>query len=518
MINLQSDEPRLTLIFKWRDTISNSPQLLKTLFKHPDLYDMSGHHTGELSYNIENRHDIGRAAISAMSCLVRCVGLHLKQEVELTVRGKSTLPFMRVLAKHDERGWPVSMFGYEAKGEEMVPLMWRLFPKGGCGTDTDPRITLDHSVLSPTHIFIECDGKDISRDSSSIDLLVRGLLIKLEMPPKEIKDKNVRVESSAIRNELTLDARNLQSEWERQQFARPAHDRKLLYGGIETGGTHWVCGVGDGYGELIKREEFKTTTPDETIRRAIDFFNGCEVKPRELTALGVGSFGPIDLRPDSNQYGYVTTTPKKYWKFTDIVKPFEQAFGLPVAFDTDTNAAALGEYYWGAAKGLDVFCYITVGTGIGAGILINGKPLHGKLHTEFGHIMIPHEDTYEGICPMHRDYPCLEGLASGVAVNNRWQVPGEEIHADHEAWKIEARYLAYGVVNIICLLSPERIIMGGGVMKKEGLLEKVRDDVEGMLNGYLKGINIDNNYIVRPQLKDDAGVKGAIALALEKAS
>lgn len=527
MINLPGDEPMLTLIFKWKDASSSSPQLHKTIFRHPDLYDGYVNHVEELSYNIENKHDIGRAAVSAMFCLVSCVSQHLNQEGDLTadadhhrVEGKNALPFMRVLIKHDERGWPASMFGYEVKEARQVPLMWRLFPRGGCGTDTNPRVTLAPTVLSPANIFIKCDGKDISRSRSSIDLLLKGLSNELEMPPRESKDKKVRAEASALRDKLTIKAQNLCLEWGQQHFGRPTLDGNLLYGGIETGGTHWVCGVGNGYGELKKRVEFKTTKPDETIKRAIDFFKECGVKPTELTALGIGSFGPIDLRPDSksNQYGYITTTPKKFWKFTDVVKPFEEAFGLPVAFDTDTNAAAVGEYYWGAAKDLGVVCYITVGTGIGAGILINGKPLHGMLHTEFGHIMVPRDDAYEGICPTHRDYPCLEGLASGTAVKDRWEIPGEDLPADHEAWKIEARYLAYGVVNVICLLSPERIIMGGGVMKKEGLLEKVRDDVEGMLNSYLKGVNIDDKYIVRPKLEDDAGVKGAIALAMEKAS
>ncbi len=286
-----------------------------------------------------------------------------------------------------------------------------------------------------------------------------------------------------------------------------------MYAGIEAGGTKWVCAVGTGPENILATERFPTTTPAETIGRAIEFLR----RHAGIKALGVGSFGPIDLHPDSPTYGYITTTPKSHWANTDIVGPLKRALGLPVSFDTDVNAAALGEHKWGAGQGLDTFVYLTIGTGIGGGALVHGQLLHGLLHPEMGHILIPHDrqrDPFAGACPLHGD--CWEGLASGPALKKRWGAGGETLPADHPAWALEAHYLAAGLVNIINLISPQRIILGGGVMHQPQLLALIRAEVKRLLNDYLKVSLITTHiedYIVPPALKDQAGVLGALALA-----
>jgi fructokinase len=281
----------------------------------------------------------------------------------------------------------------------------------------------------------------------------------------------------------------------------------MTYGGIEAGGTKWVCAVGDGPDGLVQTETFPNTTPAETIERAAGFFarNGA------VAAVGVGSFGPIDLA-----LGRITTTPKPGWADTDVVAALAGALGVPIAFDTDVNAAALGEHRWGAAAGLETFCYITVGTGIGGGGMANGRLMHGLLHPEFGHMRIPHDrarDPFDGVCPYHGD--CFEGLASGEAIRRRWGRPGEELD-DPAVWELEADYLALGLVNVICTLSPQRIVIGGGVPKHPGLLPLVRSRVRKLLAGYIAAPELDSDidgFIVPPALGDRAGVLGAIELA-----
>ncbi len=286
-----------------------------------------------------------------------------------------------------------------------------------------------------------------------------------------------------------------------------------MYAGIEAGGTKWVCALGTGPGNILATERFPTTTPAETLSRAIAFFQ----RHAGIKALGISSFGPIDLRPDSPTYGYITTTPKAHWANTDIVGPLKRALGVPVSFDTDVNAAALGEHKWGAGQGLDTFVYLTIGTGIGGGALVHGQLLHGLLHPEMGHILIPHDrqrDPFAGVCRWHGD--CWEGLASGPAIEKRWGAGGENLPADHPAWALEAHYLAAGLVNIISLLSPQRIILGGGVMHQPQLLALIRAEVKRLLNDYLRVSLITTHiedYIVPPMLKDQAGVLGALALA-----
>ena len=278
-----------------------------------------------------------------------------------------------------------------------------------------------------------------------------------------------------------------------------------VVGGIEAGGTKWLCAVGTGPGELAATETVPTTTPVETIGRAIAFFE----REGPVRAVGIGSFGPVDLRPGSPTWGSITTTPKTGWADTDVAGVVGGKLGVPVAFDTDVNAAALGEHRWGAARGLDTFCYVTVGTGIGGGAIAGGSIVHGLLHPEFGHMRIPHDldvDPFPGACPFHGD--CWEGLAAGPAIEARWGRPPRELGAEDPAWLLEARYVALGLVNVVAVLSPERIVLGGGVMDVPGLLALVRTEVDALLAGYAA------TEIVPPGLGPLSGVLGAIALAL----
>lgn len=289
-----------------------------------------------------------------------------------------------------------------------------------------------------------------------------------------------------------------------------------LYGGIEAGGTKFVCAVGSGPDDIQAETRFATTNPQETIGQAIDFFQqgaGAEA----LAAVGIAAFGPVDPDPRSATYGYITSTPKQGWRNTDLAGAVKDALGVPVGFDTDVNGAALGEWRWGAARELETFVYLTIGTGIGGGGLINGSLMHGLLHPEMGHMRIPHnweEDPYAGRCPYHGD--CLEGLASGPAIGERWGQSAEKIDQHHPAWSLQARYVALALVNIILTLSPQRIVLGGGVMGQGQLYSLVRDRVLQFLSGYVQSPAILDDieqFIVAPGLADKAGVLGAFALA-----
>ncbi len=287
-----------------------------------------------------------------------------------------------------------------------------------------------------------------------------------------------------------------------------------IYGGIEAGGTKFVCAVGSGPDNVIAKTQFPTTTPPETIGKAIEFFNETKTP---LAGIGVASFGPLDLDKKSATYGYITTTPKPGWANTDLVKTLKDSLKIPMALDTDVNGAALGEGKWGAAQGLNTYIYLTIGTGIGGGAVINGKPAHGLVHPEMGHILIPHDkqkDPFKGCCPYHGD--CFEGLASGTAVGKRWGKAPESLPPDHQAWELEAEYIALGITNLILTLSPQRVILGGGAMKAPGLMAEVREKVKALLNNYVNSPVITDkidDYIVAPGLGDMAGVLGAIALA-----
>jgi len=275
-------------------------------------------------------------------------------------------------------------------------------------------------------------------------------------------------------------------------------------GGIEAGGSKFICAVGSGPADLDS-VEIPTTTPQETVSRVIEFFR----ERGRVEALGIGSFGPIDPDPQSATFGYITSTPKQGWRNFDLVGAIRAALHVKVAFDTDVNAAALGEFRWGAAQGLHTFLYLTVGTGVGGGGMLNGRLLHGRRHPEMGHIRVPHDrerDPFPGNCPYHGD--CLEGLAAAPAVEARWAKPPHALPADHPAWELEAHYLALGIANLTCTLSPQRVVLGGGVMRREELYPLVRAKVPALLNGY-----IEAPEIVPPGLGARAGVLGAIALA-----
>jgi fructokinase len=290
-------------------------------------------------------------------------------------------------------------------------------------------------------------------------------------------------------------------------------ERLTLFGAIEAGGTKFVCGIGNGP-EDLQTFYIPTTTPESTIAEAIRFFLDSKVT---VEAVGIGSFGPVDLHRNSPTYGYITSTPKAGWRNFDIAGTVASALKVPVAFDTDVNAAALGETRWGAGLGLTDVLYLTIGTGIGGGAIINGAVLHGLVHPEMGHIRIPHDfctDPYRGGCPFHGD--CLEGLASGPALQERWQTPPRQLPPEHQGWALEAHYLALGLASWICTLSPQRIIMGGGVMQQPHLFGLVRERVYSLINRYIPAAELIDRldtYIVPPKLGNRSGVLGALVLA-----
>ena len=294
-----------------------------------------------------------------------------------------------------------------------------------------------------------------------------------------------------------------------------------LYGAVEAGGTKFVCCAGTGPENLRAETRFPTTTPEETIGRAITFLRQQRDAHGPLAGVGIASFGPIDLDRDSATWGHVTSTPKPGWAGADLAGPVAAALAVPVAFDTDVNGAALAEGRWGAARGLDDFVYVTVGTGIGGGVVSGGQLVHGLVHPEIGHMMIPRKgeaDDFGGVCPFHGD--CLEGLASGPAIEARWGRPAAELPPDHPAWALEAEVLALACVNLTVTLSPERIILGGGVMHQRHLFPEIRKQLQERLAGYVRTPEILDRidaYVVPPGLGDRAGVFGALALALARA-
>lgn len=283
-------------------------------------------------------------------------------------------------------------------------------------------------------------------------------------------------------------------------------------GGIEIGGSKTVCAIGTRPDDVRAATQITNTTPEETLGLAIQFFRA----QAPVGALGVASFGPLDLDPASPTAGFITATPKPGWSGADVAGPFRRALAVPVALDTDVNGAALGEWRWGAGAGCDPVVYVTVGTGIGGGAVVGGRRLHGLVHPEMGHMRIPREpaDPFPGACPFHGD--CLEGLASGAAIRARRGLPGEALADDDPVWALEARYLALGLVNVVTVLSPQRIIVGGGVMRQPALLARVRADVRGILAGYVRApalVDAIERFIVPPALGERAGVLGALALA-----
>ena len=282
---------------------------------------------------------------------------------------------------------------------------------------------------------------------------------------------------------------------------------------IEAGGTKFVVAIGDEFGNIIKRDSFATTSPQETFKHVFEFFDG-----EHFEAMGIGTFGPIDLDLQSPTYGYITSTPKPNWGNVDFVGPLKERYQVPIAFDTDVNGAALGELNFGSAQGLDSCLYLTIGTGIGGGAIVEGKLVHGLLHPEMGHILLAkHKDeTTDGFCPFHKN--CLEGLASGPAIEKRWGVKAYDLPVDHPAWEMEGYYLAQALMNFILTLSPQKIILGGGVMKQTQIFDYIHQYVVEMLNGYVQKDEILHHikdYIVYPKLGDNAGICGALALAMQ---
>ncbi|MBM7692071.1 fructokinase [Peribacillus deserti] len=280
-----------------------------------------------------------------------------------------------------------------------------------------------------------------------------------------------------------------------------------MLGAIEAGGTKFVCAVGDGSGQILEQITIPTTVPEETMTAVIDFFGQYEIE-----AIGIGSFGPIDVDTESATYGYITSTPKTAWKNYPLVQAIKEAFPVPVGFNTDVNAAALGEAAFGAAKGLDSCLYITVGTGIGAGAVVQGKLVQGFSHPEMGHILVRRhpEDSYSGKCPYHKD--CLEGLAAGPAIEERWGEKGFNLVDRPEVWAMEGYYIAQALMQYILILSPKKIILGGGVMNQKQIFASINKYLVELVNGYVNLPEL-SDYIVSPGLGDRAGITGSLMLA-----
>jgi len=290
-----------------------------------------------------------------------------------------------------------------------------------------------------------------------------------------------------------------------------------LYGGIEGGGTKFVCAVGTGPDDIRAETRFPTTSPAETMENATRFFQQQEKETGHLSAIGVACFGPLDPNPKSASYGHILPTPKPGWTGADIVGPLRANFDVPVSFDTDVNGAALSEARWGAAQGCDPVLYLTIGTGIGGGVLVNGELLHGLLHPEMGHIHLPHDlvrDPFPGACPFHGD--CFEGMCAGPALEKRWGQKAETLPIDHPAWDLEAHYIAMALANFMYILMPQKIVIGGGVAQQAQMLPLIRQKFQEIVNNYIQSSLVTRdigNYIVLPGLGARAGVLGAFALA-----
>ena len=283
----------------------------------------------------------------------------------------------------------------------------------------------------------------------------------------------------------------------------------LMLGAIEAGGTKFVCAVGDETGKIIDRIQIPTTVPEETMSEVFQFFNKYPIE-----AIGIGSFGPIDVNVESPTYGFITSTPKLAWKDYPFVQVIKEAFSVPVGFNTDVNAAALGEVTFGAAKGLDSCLYITIGTGIGAGAIVQGKLLQGLSHPEMGHTFIRRHanDSYQGKCPYHQD--CFEGLAAGPAIEERWGEKGNSLVERDDVWNLEGYYIAQALMQYILILSPKKIILGGGVMNQKQVFTYIYKYLPELINHYVFLPEL-SDYIVSPGLGDHAGITGSLLLAYQ---
>ena len=286
----------------------------------------------------------------------------------------------------------------------------------------------------------------------------------------------------------------------------------MIIGALEAGGTKMVCAIGNEKGEILEQVSIPTDSPEVTMPQIIEYFKG-----KGIEALGIGCFGPIDLNRNSDTYGYITSTPKIKWRNYNIVGAMKEALGVPVGFDTDVNGSCLGEVTFGCAKGLENVIYITIGTGVGVGVFSNGKLLHGMMHPEGGHILLVRhpEDAYSGKCPYHGC--CLEGMAAGPAIEERWGAKAYTLKDHDKVWELEAFYIAQALINYIYTYSPEKIILGGGVMHQEQLFELIRAKVQELNKGYVSTKEMDDldHYIVPASLNDDQGIMGAIELGVQ---
>lgn len=293
----------------------------------------------------------------------------------------------------------------------------------------------------------------------------------------------------------------------------------LFYGGIEGGGTKFVCLIAAAPDQVVAETVIPTTTPEETLERVITFFR----QPRpgvRLAALGLAMFGPLELNPSAPNYGSLLATPKPGWSGVPVVQRLQEALGLPVGVDTDVNGALRAECRWGAGRGYDPVVYLTVGTGIGGGAWVHGRPVHGLLHPEMGHLPLPvlPGDTFPGLCPFHGR--CWEGLAAGPALAARAGRPLEQVPPEDPLWDLAGQYLGLGIAALVCTLSPRRVILGGGVGQQPHVLARARQALRAYLNGYLPRPELETavaEFLVPPALGARAGVLGAIALAEEAA-
>lgn len=292
-----------------------------------------------------------------------------------------------------------------------------------------------------------------------------------------------------------------------------------LFGGIEAGGTKFKCILADKNATILLAKTIPTSMPGETVQKVLEFFQiSAAGYKKDLTGIGIGCFGPLDLEPTSPEYGSITATPKFGWSHYPMLRMVREALKLPTAIDTDVNAAAVGEKVWGAGRKVNDLLYLTIGTGIGGGAVVNGKPLHGLIHPEMGHFHVPHdlnEDAFKGVCPFHGD--CFEGLASGPALLARWGIRGEDLPDIHPAWELEAKYIADALAAFLCILSPKRIVLGGGVMRRKQLFGLIHEKVKNLLNGYIQSPAILDHIedtICPPALGENSGALGAVALAM----
>lgn len=269
-----------------------------------------------------------------------------------------------------------------------------------------------------------------------------------------------------------------------------------------------MVAIGESDGTLIEEFRFPTTRPEETFQTAVEWFSAKGTP----TAMGVAAFGPIQINEKADNWGDMLPTPKPNWSGFSITKPLLAAFpDMKLTVETDVNAACLAEAKIGAATGLDNVVYITIGTGIGAGVLCDGKLVHGALHPEFGHLITPRKegDDFAGTCRFHGN--CLEGMACGPAIEQRWGTAGGDLPEDHEAWDTEAWYLAHGIQSLLAICPPQRVVIGGGVSQAAGLHEKTEKLLIKLAAGYFPALE-SLPYVVPPQLGQEAGIRGALML------